>query len=145
MSLFRGRPTGKFRSNRLTQVLTIRFFVLFAPKLVYLNTVWDNFTTLKNICVLSIFRKPHVSKMKSKKICLKLDNRAKSSHSVPVKMAPKTVGELRPTHFQQGLPLWKRLVRWPSLFFPLPWIKEWVLVTCGVYHLILNFQYLPLF
>ena len=66
MSLFRGRPTGKFRSNRLTQVLTIRFFVLFAPKLVY---------------------------------------------PVPVKMAPKTVGELRPTHFKQGLPLWKRLVR----------------------------------
>ena len=32
MSLFRGGPAGKFRSNRLTQVFTIVVFVLFAPK-----------------------------------------------------------------------------------------------------------------
>ena len=45
MSLFREDPTGKFQSNRLTQVLTIMFFVLFAPKLMYLTRFGIIFTT----------------------------------------------------------------------------------------------------
>ena len=55
MSLFRGDPSGKFQSNRLTQVLTIGFYVLFAPKLMYLNKVWDNFYhTEEHLCTFNI-------------------------------------------------------------------------------------------